>query len=329
MSNPEGSLPMILFVDDESTAVKYFQRAVGSLAPVAIANSVEEGKRILDAHADSLRVLVSDQRMPGAYGNELLEYSKSRYPGIVRILTTAYSEIEQIVEAVNQGHIYRYLQKPWEITALRMELKQALDVANLRRDHTQLLHEKLMVRQKQLTGTRIASLHALCATLSGSANVTPLEAYLSAAQCAGVTASEPDWLLMDYADLSSAEAFRSGALGNAVSAELRAMDTKFDKASAQNWLMVLREVMGGKVRAEDNDKAIFVDERTLAEFLEAHSNIPVSAAHARWLAYLLWLEARNLSLQVARSEQGLQCTLIDQMTSISPERLATWVEYFS
>ena len=130
MSEPNTTQapPAILFVDDEATAVKYFQRAIGQLAPVVTGQSVEEGKTLLDAHADSLAVLVSDQRMPGEYGNELLRYARERYPHIVRILTTAYSELDQTVEAVNQGQIHRYIKKPWDITALRVELKQALGV---------------------------------------------------------------------------------------------------------------------------------------------------------------------------------------------------------
>ena len=53
---------------------------------------------------------------------ELLRYARERYPHIVRILTTAYSEIEHTVAAVNEGQIHRYIKKPWDITSLRMEL---------------------------------------------------------------------------------------------------------------------------------------------------------------------------------------------------------------
>jgi len=329
MSDPDNMLPVILFVDDEATAVKYFQRAIGSLAPVVTASSVEEGKRVLDTHARSLRVLVSDQRMPGAYGNELLEYAKFNYPDIVRILTTAYSEIEQTVEAVNQGHIYRYLQKPWEITALRMELKQALDIANLRKEHAQLLREKMMIRQNQVTATRIGALHACCATLAASDRIALLETYLSAAQCAGVSAREPDWLTMDFVDLASAEAYRSGALGHAVAAELQAMVVRFGTAETRNAFAVLAETLGDKVQTGGNGDAAILDERIVTEYLESHSNIVVSNAHARWLAYLLWLERGKINLQIARSETGLQCTLSESATTMTPERLAAWIEHFS
>ena len=66
---PAQGLPTILYVDDEANALKYFQRAIAPLANVLTATSVEEGKRILDEQADRIAVLVSDQRMPGAYGN--------------------------------------------------------------------------------------------------------------------------------------------------------------------------------------------------------------------------------------------------------------------
>ena len=166
-NNHQASPPAILFVDDEATAVKYFQRAIGALAPVVTGGSVEEGKALLDAHGDHLAVLVSDQRMPGEYGNELLRYARERYPHIVRILTTAYSELEHTVEAVNQGQIHRYIKKPWDITALRMELKQALEIAGLRKERDQLVREKLGVLQRQTLATRIGMVQALCASLIG------------------------------------------------------------------------------------------------------------------------------------------------------------------
>lgn len=329
MSDLENVPPVILFVDDEVAATKYFQRAIGALATVVIANSVEEGKQLLDKHQATLRVLVSDQRMPGAYGNELLEYARSHYPDVVRILTTAYSEMEQTIEAVNQGHIYRYLQKPWEITALRMELRQALDLANLRKETANLLHEKMSVRQKQLAGTRIGALHALCATLADSGKVTQLEAYLSAARCVAATPPTPDWLLMDYADLSSAEAFRNGAFGHAVVDELQVLRKRFDVASTHNGMVALVESMDGKVQFHGDDGATFRDESLLAEYLNAPANASVSATHARWLAYLLWLESGQLTLDVARAESGVLAKLVKVSNPLSPERLAAWIENFS
>jgi two-component system probable response regulator PhcQ len=328
MSDSDNLSPVILFVDDEATAVKYFQRAIGSLASVATAGSVDDGKRMLDAHVDTLKVLVSDQRMPGAYGNELLEYAKDRYPDIVRILTTAYSELENTVEAVNQGQIHRYIQKPWEITALRMELKQALEMANLRSDHTQLLREKLMVRHRQLIANRIGTLYALCASLSEPGNVIPVDAYLSAAMTAGVTAPEADWLTMDHSDLVSAEAFRNGKFGHAVIGALSEIRQRYPHGGEQKALDVLVAWMDDDVKPVDEGSVVLTNERVLAEFLETPPAAVVSPQHVRWLAFLLWLDGSKSSLQVTRSDSGLQCSLAKPEAPVSALRLANWIEQF-
>ena len=327
MTDPQFA-PAILYVDDEANALKYFQRAIGALAPVLTAGSVEEGKRMLDEHAGRIAVLVSDQRMPGAYGNELLSYAWDRYPHIVRILTTAYSEIEHTVQAVNEGQIHRYLQKPWEITALRMELKQALDLARLRREHAQLLREKLLVRQKQAVANRIGTVYTLCASLAGPEQLLPVEAYLTAALTVGVAAPEPDWLLMDYADLISSEAFRSAAFGAAVRAHFGAIEAAYQDKGVEQAIDMLAASFGANLTPLGAGSAAFADGRELTEFLETPTGAPVSSQHAFWLACLLWLAKRGWSLQVARTDSGLQCRLAQAELPLTPSQLAAWIEQF-
>lgn len=319
--------PAILFVDDEATAVKYFQRAIGDLAPVVTACSVEEGKRLLDTHADSIRVLVSDQRMPGACGNELLSYASERYPAVVRILTTAYSELEQTVEAVNQGQIHRYIQKPWEITALRMELKQALALAALHMEHAQLVREKLMVRQQQTVGTRIGTLYALCASLLEERHTLPIEPYLAAASQGALSVQGPDWLLMDYCDLVAAEAQRSAAFGRAVRTRLSQMEETQPGASPDPAVTLLSQAFGDKLAPSDGG-CVFVDRRQLTEFLETAATAQVSEQHAAWVASLLWLARRGWSVEMHPSEEGLRARLVQGARAMSADQLAAWVEQF-
>ena len=322
------SAPAILYVDDEANALKYFQRAIGALAPVLTAGSVEEGKRMLDEHAGQIAVLVSDQRMPGAYGNELLSYAWDRYPHIVRILTTAYSELEHTVQAVNQGQIHRYIQKPWEITSLRMELKQALDLARLRHEHAQLLREKLLVRQKQAVANRIGTIYTLCASLAGPEQLLPVESYLTAALTVGVAAPEPDWLLMDYADLISSEAFRSAAFGAAVRGHFARIEVEYQDKGVEQAIDMLADAFGANLTPLGAGSAAFLDGRELTEFLETPTGAPVSSPHAFWLACLLWLAKRGWSLQVARTENGLQCRLAQAELPLTPSQLAAWIEQF-
>ncbi|MDP3670260.1 MAG: response regulator [Telluria sp.] len=319
--------PAILFVDDEATAVKYFERAIGSLAPVITANSVEEGIRMLDAHAGSISVLISDQRMPGAYGNELLFYAREHYPHIVRILTTAYSEIEHTVEAVNQGQIDRYIQKPWEITGLRMELQQALGLAALRKEHAELLREKLMIRQQQTVGNRIGTLYALCSGLIEPAHVLPLAAYLGIASRAGVTAPEPRWLLMDYCELLGAEAIRSAAFGRAVRDQLAQMERDCPEPAPELAMAQLARVLGPTLEPAAGG-CIFLDGRQLTEFLETPCEAHVSQQHAAWLASLLWLARRGWSAEMVPAEAGLRVRLAPSGQALTLSQLAAWIDRF-
>lgn len=328
MNDHDTPAPLILFVDDEATAVKYFQRAIDSLAPVVTAGTVEEGKRMLDQHAPSLAVLVSDQRMPGGYGNELLQYARTKYPHIVRILTTAYSELEHTVEAVNQGHIHRYIQKPWEISALRMELKQSLELAALRKDHAHLLREKLMVRQKQVVSNRIGALYTFCASLAWPNHFLLLDNYLSAAATTGLHLPEPDWLFMDYADLVSAEAQRSGQLGYAVSGRLSEIRARYPDSKGDDALGLLPEILEGAAHISGDGVAIFSDGRIFSEFLESLSDAPISPLHASWLAFLIWLQGLGWSVQVSKLESGFQCRPEPSSRQVSPTRLAEWIEQF-
>ncbi|OLL31789.1 hypothetical protein BTH42_09095 [Burkholderia sp. SRS-W-2-2016] len=326
----QDSMPAIIFVDDEATAVKYFQRAIGSLAPVLTGGSVEEGKALLDAHGDRVGVLVSDQRMPGEFGNELLRYASERYPHIVRILTTAYSEIDQTVAAVNLGHIHRYIKKPWDITALRMELKQALELADLRKERDQLLREKLGVLQKQTVATRIGLVRSLAATLLGTERFQPVETYLAAAVLADAQNAEPDWLLQDYSDLVGAESARSGAFGHQVASQLAGLRNRHPNPAGSNAVATLAATLaeaGLDVRAE-GEGFVWNEPASLAEFLAQAGDKAVPSEHAVWLAGLLWLDGNGVALEPARVGDAIAFRATQPKADFAADRLATWIEQF-
>ena len=326
----QESAPAIIFVDDEATAVKYFQRAIGSLAPVLTGSSVEEGKALLDAHGDRVAVLVSDQRMPGEFGNELLRYASERYPHVVRILTTAYSEIDQTVAAVNLGHIHRYIKKPWDITELRMELKQALELAELRKERDHLVREKLGVLQKQTVATRIGLIRTLSATLIGPERFQPVETYLAAAVLADVQNSEPDWLLLDYSDLVAAESYRGGTFGHMVAANLAELRHRGIESGAGGVLAAVAETLehaGIRVRRE-GDALVWDELADLAEFLGEPANKAVSAQHSVWLASLLWLDGKNFALEPVREGNAIAFRPAQHKIEFPADRLAAWIEQF-
>lgn len=326
MNQPQAELPTILFVDDEATAVKYFQRAIGAMAPVLTAGSVEEGRQVLDANADRIAVLVSDQRMPGAYGNELLFYARDRYPDMVRILTTAYSELEHTVEAVNQGQIHRYIQKPWEIVALRMELKQALGLAQLKREHAQLLRDKMQVGQQHLLANRLGALATVFASLAAPEQQLTLDACIGAAHAAAAVPARPDWGSYDYAELVALEAWRNAALREAVHQQLARMERLHPYSEPSEAMDVLAALL--KADRPAPGQLLLTDGRLLAEFLEGGSEAALSPQFAGWLACLVWLGKRGWTLDVAARDGGVHCALVAAGSPMTPLQLAAWTARF-
>lgn len=116
----------ILLVDDEPMALKYFSKSFGQRFRVYSANSAQEALEILEKHRDEIGVIVTDQRMPESTGVELLKVVRDRYPRTVRILTTAYSEMDTLVEAINTGAVYSFVSKPWVAEELERTLSNAL-----------------------------------------------------------------------------------------------------------------------------------------------------------------------------------------------------------
>lgn len=112
--------PLILYVDDERGNRVVFKHSFGERFRLETAASAEEALDILKR--DEVGVLVTDQRMPGMSGNDLLERVKSERPEIVRVVLTAYSDLDPILRAVNEGLVARYVVKPWD----RAELESIL-----------------------------------------------------------------------------------------------------------------------------------------------------------------------------------------------------------
>src|SRR3954468_3027827 len=107
----------VLYVDDEDNNLLSFKAAFRRDFNVFTAISADEGKKILAQN--EIHVLITDQRMPGTLGTELLAQAVKENPDQIRILLTGFSDIEAIKDAVNRGQIYHYLQKPWNDNELR------------------------------------------------------------------------------------------------------------------------------------------------------------------------------------------------------------------
>src|SRR5216110_3725476 len=155
----------ILYVDDEEKSLKYLAKAFEDQFQILTAANAQDGLKLLEAHKDEIGLLMTDQRMPGEKGIWLLEKARLLRPRIVRILATAYSDMEAAIAAVNTGAIYKYVGKPWDPPQLEATIKRGLEFFLVQRERDQLLREKMSVLHNMMIADRIMSLGLLAAGL--------------------------------------------------------------------------------------------------------------------------------------------------------------------
>ncbi len=165
-TTPDYKRHAILYVDDEIMALKYFQKTFGTEFNVITAENAEDGMKIIETRGAEIGVLLSDQRMPGQKGVQLLEQTLKLRPRIVRMLITAYADYGVTVDAVNIGSVFRYISKPIQVEDMRNTLRRALEFFTLHSERDDLLQEKLSVLQKMIITDRVISLGVLAAGLS-------------------------------------------------------------------------------------------------------------------------------------------------------------------
>jgi len=105
---------IVLFVDDEEQILKSLKRGlVNEPYKTLFANSGKEALEILEK--EEVHVLVTDMRMPGMTGLELLKIVREKYPGIIRMVLSGYTQVTTLLTAINQGEIFKYITKPWKL----------------------------------------------------------------------------------------------------------------------------------------------------------------------------------------------------------------------
>lgn len=118
----------ILFVDDESMLTKWFERTFESEFRVVCANSVDEALLIVNSPSHDVAVVVTDFRMPGRDGLQLLQALADSHPTIIKILASAYADKDLVLQAVNKQLVFRVLEKPLDLALVRQTLKLAQQV---------------------------------------------------------------------------------------------------------------------------------------------------------------------------------------------------------
>jgi signal transduction histidine kinase len=138
----------ILIVDDEVDVLESLRHLFHRSYRVLTAEGGDQALELL--HHNDVHLVLSDQRMPGLSGDEFLSRAKELQPDAIRMLFTGYADIQAVINAVNEGHIFRYILKPWDAAELEGVIRQAAEQYDLLAERKRLIAE-LQTANAQLT----------------------------------------------------------------------------------------------------------------------------------------------------------------------------------
>lgn len=192
----------ILFVDDEANTRKYFRRLFGEKFRILEAEDGVEALAVFRQHANEIGIIVTDQRMPNETGVGFLSKIADDYPDIIKILSTAYSDIDAAIGSVNQGGIFRYMTKPWDIPQLEVTLRRAMEFFTVKRERDALLGAKMQAMGNVLLSSRLAAfaLAPVCAGIKCDRAAEAIASFVQTGVAGRRTGSDgdsalrsPDW----------------------------------------------------------------------------------------------------------------------------------------
>jgi two-component system NtrC family sensor kinase len=136
----------VLYVDDEEINLFNFRESLCDEFEIFTALSGEEALALLEKEGE-MALVVTDQRMPGIKGTDLLGMIREIMPRAERIIITGYTDPQDIIAAINEGHVYRYIVKPWNVDELRITMIQGVERYHLIQHNQDLMAE---LHQKNL-----------------------------------------------------------------------------------------------------------------------------------------------------------------------------------
>ncbi len=136
----------VLLVDDEQNILNSLRRLLRKEPyQLLTSTSAEEAFDLLAKN--DVQLIISDNRMPGMDGIEFFARVKEKYPDIIRIILTGYTDVDAITESINKGHIYKFFLKPWNDHNLKLEIRKALEQYDLIQDNIRL--DKKVIEQNR------------------------------------------------------------------------------------------------------------------------------------------------------------------------------------
>lgn len=144
--------PTILIVDDEQHILNSINRTLRHDYNVILSLDGKSALQVL--REQEVAAILADQRMPGLSGSEFFRQAIKIQPDTTRVLITGYADIEAVIQAVNDGQIYYYIEKPWEPEDLKLVMTRAVERYQLIKKNKELLHE-LEIANQQLSNENI------------------------------------------------------------------------------------------------------------------------------------------------------------------------------
>jgi len=165
----------MLVVDDEPDNLDLLYRTFRRSFKVLRAESGGEALKVL-AEEGEVAVIISDQRMPEMKGTEFLSKTVPEFPDTVRIILTGFTDVEDLVEAINAGQVYRYITKPWDPEELKNVVERASETYDLIKQQNEALHlaekqTKLMATVGQIATQSISPAEVLAFIADGFAQI--------------------------------------------------------------------------------------------------------------------------------------------------------------
>lgn len=132
--------PMVLYLDDEIGNLTAFHAAFRRKYKIFTAENVAKAYAELSQNPD-IKVLITDQRMPDMSGIQFIQSINDDYPHLIKMILTGYSDIEDIIAAINSGAVFRYITKPWEEEELSHVIEYAVKYYDLEAEKRNLITE--------------------------------------------------------------------------------------------------------------------------------------------------------------------------------------------
>jgi DNA-binding NtrC family response regulator len=136
----------ILYLDDEPSNLNVFKATFRREYEVFITDSATEAFEILKNN--DIKIIISDQRMPKMNGCEFLKKAAKDYPDVLRMLLTGYSDINVVIEAVNEGKVFKVLNKPWDSEKLITAFEQGIHMYDLSEKYKKLTKDLIKANEQ-------------------------------------------------------------------------------------------------------------------------------------------------------------------------------------